>query len=188
MTKPKYRGGRPGRPIEIVALEGGRVDQRMTPTPGWSPKDGAPEEPDWHGFFPDLGMEIEVCAANARMRLTAHRAWERIVKATEKIELLAQLDYDVMVANATGAAIFQEGVRQMAVEGMTYLDKFGDPKINPIFRVIKQAHDQSKITWAPLGMTPAARNAISGTNLNELPAEVAGAIESEFGNVVNLWS
>lgn len=137
----------------------------------------APAEPRWEEWFPaprakageDAGERRRRAAALARCRAVARGEWRRVVPLLDQTGMLSSVDRQVLVELCVVVARVDECERQLSVEGMTWRGERGMQRHGATI-VVRQYRDQLKWLVGELGLSPAARQRLSGT-----PAGAAGA-------------
>jgi P27 family predicted phage terminase small subunit len=152
-ARPKLQVVREGNPGHKALREGGL---------GLPPE--APREPNWVQWFPAAarGAAKEPRAlVNKRCREVARRAWRLIVPQLDSQGILVKIDALVLQDLCLVAARIDQAERDVSEHGIWVMGERGAQK-NPSMTALHQLRTQFKFYSGQLGLTPVARDALTG--------------------------
>ena len=114
----------------------------------------APEEPDWHDWWPvKRGSGL---VADRRARAVASTTWAQIVGQLDPLGLLAEIDDTILVDLCICRARIDACERNISADGIAVSGKHGPVK-NPAAVAVHQYRTQPRAYISELGLSPAAR-------------------------------
>jgi P27 family predicted phage terminase small subunit len=154
----------PARRPALQVVKEGNPGHRPVRDGGLHLEPRAPKEPNWREWFPpaDRGKSREPKAiANARCREVARRTWHAVVPQLDAQGVLATIDILVLLDLCLCTARIDQAERDISDKGIWTEGERGAQK-NPSVTALHQYRTQLKFYTGQLGLTPVARDALTG--------------------------